>query len=193
MIKKTAIILTTIAIVFTIVSLVLDFSSVGERWDDFGKNVDWWLLALVILITAGFGMLLGLFLFRKVSYRQRIGVTIPIAFILINLYSFYQITDYYFGLSEDCNYFTAKKDLEKGKVEIFVAGQLISRDSERAQIAKDSVMKAFGFTLVNVGIHSKGLEWHNKAIEDYLLERNGENWQERMYAKFDSIDRADNK
>lgn len=193
MIKKTAIILITIAIVFTIVSLVLDFSSAGERWDDFGKNVDWWLLALVILITAGFGMLLGLFLFRKVSYRQRIGVTIPIAFILINLYSFYQITDYYFGLSEDCNYFTAKKDLEKGKVEIFVAGQLISRDSERAQIAKDSVMKAFGFTLVNVGIHSKGLEWHNKAIEDYLSERNGENWQERMYAKFDSIDRANNK
>lgn len=142
MIRKSSIILTTIAIVFTITSLVLDFSSVGERWDSFGDNVDWWLLILVILATTGFGLLLGLFPFRKVNYRQRISHTIPVAFILINLYPLYNMADFHYGWSEDYNYFTAKSDLKKGKVQLLTAGVYLSKhaETERALRAKDSIM-----------------------------------------------------
>ncbi len=193
MIKRLSIILTTIAIVFTIISLVLDFSSVGEHWDRFGENVDWWLLTLIILATTGFGLLFGLFLFRRESYRQRIGFTIPIAFILVNLYPFNKMADYHYGWCEDYNYFTAKRDLKKGKVQLLIAGQLISSDTERTWRAKDSIRNVFGFSLINVGIYSNGLERYNEVMEDYLLERNGENWEERLNAKCDSIDHVYNE
>lgn len=42
-------------------------------------------------------------------------------------------------------------------------------------------------------MYSNGLERYNEVMEDYLLERNGENWMDRLNAKIDSIERADNK
>lgn len=190
MTKRLPIILTIVAIIFTTITFVLGLSSVGEDWVHFWDNFELKQLVIVLMMMVSSGLLLGIILFRNRNYRERIKLTVPIAFILFNLYSFYTMVDYYYGLSEYYNYFSAKEDLKKGNVKILTAGQFLENDSERTIKAKDSIRQLFGFKFLNVGIYSNGLQRYNEVMEDYLIEKNGNDWEKRLNRKIDSVDRA---
>jgi amino acid transporter len=178
--------------ILTLIALTLDLTNVGENWKDIWQNFEIKRFLLVIIILCFSGLVLGLFVFRKLKYLKRIKLTIPIAFIFFSLYDLTKAVDYHYGLSEYYNYFTAKKDLKEGKVQILTAGFLVSSDSEKTVKAKDSIRMQFGFTFLNVGIYSEGLKRYNEVIEKYLTEKNGENWRKRLQFKIDSLDKLQN-
>ena len=189
MAKRLPTILTIIAVLFIITAFILDLSNVGEDWRNFWKNFGLIRFLLILLIVCASGLLLGLFVFYKRKYLDRIKLTIPIAFIIFSLYELSNIGDYYYGLSEYYNYFSAKEDLKNGKVQILIAGQFFSRDSEKTLKAKDSIRRQFGFSFLNVGIYSKGLERYNAVMEEYLIKRNGRDWEKRIQIKMDSVEK----
>ena len=183
-------ILTIIAVIFSTVSFILIPSSVGENWVYFWKKINIYQLLIFLAIITGSGLLLGTLLFRNRNYVERIKFTLPIAFILFNLYFSYKTADSYYGLSEYYNYFSAKEDLKNENVQILAAGQFAEIDSEQTTKAKDSLRQLFGFKLLDAGVYSNGLRRYNEVMEDYLTKKNGKDWEKRLQLKIDSVDKA---
>lgn len=92
-----------------------------------------------------------------------------------------------FGLFSEYNYFTAKRDIKNGKIQILSTGTSIEPVSEKVLKAENSLRKEFGYTIVDIGIWSPGAEKYNKAMEDHLEERNGTGWRDRLNKLIDSI------
>ena len=183
-------ILTIIAVIFSTVSFILIPSSDGEDWVHFWDNFEIKQLLIVLAIISTSGLLLGTFLFRNRNYLERIKFTLPIAFILFNLYFSYKTADSYYGLSEYYNYFSAKEDLKNENVQVLTAGQFAEIDSEQTTKAKDSLRQLFGFKLLDAGVYSNGLRRYNEVMEDYLTKKNGKDWEKRLQLKIDSVDKA---
>src|SRR5206468_12311534 len=77
--------LTITAVILFISALIVDISQLGSDWTNLLGKVDLIKLVFSILICIAIGLVLGLFIFYKRQYLERISLTIPIAFGLFSL------------------------------------------------------------------------------------------------------------
>ena len=183
-------ILTIIASVFFLVTTFLGLTDVGGNlyylWTDF-YFIEF--LKTVIIVSL-VGIFLGLFLFRKWRFVERVKRTLPIAFIVFSFHESYRLIDYYYGLSEYYNARKAKEDIKQGKVQLLYAGLDLSLDSEKLRRQKDSIRSKFGPKYLNVGIHTNGIDRYNEVVESYLTEKKGKDWEKELKFKLDSVEQS---
>ena len=175
-----------VAVALFISAFLVDITSFGRYLDLFGR-IDAKRMLLTLLIITVTGLLLGLFLFRHKHYIQRLSYTVPIAVILFSILLIGNAFISEHGLFEEYNYFTAKRDIKTGKIQILTAGHSIEPQLAEEMKAEDSLRKAFGYTIINIGIWSLGAEKYNNAIEVYLEEKNGQGWKDILNRKIDSV------
>ena len=185
---KPALVLTVIAIIWTALIMVLELSDVGQSWDRIGENLNRITLnnTLIFLKLILAGCLIGLVPFTKSRYKTRIALSIPSVFMVFCLYQSIIMIDFHYGLTDDFNYFTAKKDIEKGKIQVLHAGQLYY-ESDEVYRALDSLSRSYGYTLINAGVFSPGAERYNKVMKDYLKRKNGPGWEDEYRKKAELI------
>src|SRR6185312_2410193 len=85
MTKRFQIILTLLAAALFVLAFFLDITFFGQDWTNLWKNLDATQFVIILSIITVGGLLLGLFFFRKQSYKQRLLWTLPIAFIVFSL------------------------------------------------------------------------------------------------------------
>lgn len=189
-------ILTISAVVLFILAFLLDVSSFGQYWNLLWENISLTKTATVIAFITTLGLLLGLFFFRKKTYKQRVSWTLPIAFILFSLADITKATIGYYGLNEEYNYFTAKRDIKKGKIQILKMGLLMPDPNiswEKQQAIQRIVEKRFGYKSLYLGcVATNGCFIYNKVMEDYLDKINGKDWRIKARQMCDSILKLDN-
>ena len=172
MTKQSQIILTIIAIISFVIAFTLDITSFGQD-----RNISWdnieivKILAIVSMVLLG-GLLLGLFLFRKQNYTSRIALTMPIAFILFSCAEILMTATSYYGLTEEYNYFSANRDIKKGKIQILKTGLILTEpnvDWVKKQEAEKKLEKQFGYKSVYLECSvTHGIDIYNNVMEDYL-------------------------
>src|SRR5829696_8400569 len=123
--KRFQTILTITAIFFFVSAFFLDISQFGHRWKNMWNNVDVGSFLLILLINLAAGLFLALFFFRKRTYKQRLFMTVPIAFIFFSIVALVNILIQVYGLFDEYNYFTAKRDISNGKVQLLSAGLIL--------------------------------------------------------------------
>lgn len=183
--KHLRFILILIAVLFFIVAFLVDTTSFGRHWDKIWE-VDAKRMLLTPLIITVTGFILGLFFFRKQPYVQRLLYTVPISVILFSILLIGNAFTFEYGLFESYNYFTAKRDIKHGKIQILTAGHSIEPMTEDEQRAEDLLRNALGYTIIDIGIWSPGAEKYNHVMEAYLEERNGKDWRNRLNKRNDS-------
>ena len=147
-----------------------------------GKGI---LLTILLIIVAG--LLIALIPFRKKPYKTKIIVTIPLVSIAFSLYIGWTIVDNEYGFTDRYNYFTAKQDIKKEKVQIISHGLIMSTvEFDQGKAVIDS---QFGFKTVWEGcfIPNNGWVHYNRVMYDYIDKRNGRNWEKSYGQKIDSL------
>jgi hypothetical protein len=191
---RTILIVTAITLFF--LETLLELSKVGQNWELFWVVLERWdfkYSSLIILCLFGSGLLVALIPFKNSRYRTKAFFTIPILFILFSVYHLAGMLDFYYGLSEEYNYFSAKKDISNGKIQLLAAGLLVDESSE-VERARDSLCSVFGFKSVPVGcIFSEGLERYNETMKDFLKERNGKDWEKVFHRELDLVRNRNNQ
>ncbi|POY39386.1 hypothetical protein C3K47_02505 [Solitalea longa] len=194
--KPLKLILIVAAALLFFLELVLEFSNVGQDWNLFLMNLrrfdfKYTLVVICVLICAS--SFLALIKYKKWAYRTKLTYIMPIVFIIFTSYHLAGLVDYYYGLSEDYNYFRARRDISYGKIQLLAVGLLVDESIE-VQKARDSLCQAFGFKTIPVGcIRTEGIERYNETMEDFLVSKNGKDWQQTFYRKMDSIRSIDEK
>lgn len=151
------------------------------------KDVSIWGILLTILLIIVGGLLIALVPFRKKPYKTKIIVSIPLVSIAFSLYVSWTIVDNEYGFTDRYNYFTAKRDITKGKVQIITHGLMMSTlEFDQAKAVIDS---QFGFRTVWEGcvIPNNGWVHYNRVMSDYIDKRNGSNWEKSYGQKIDSL------
>ena len=87
------------------------------------------------------------------------------------------------------NYFTAKRDVTNGNIQIISSGLPLfsSKDNEIK-----AVQAKYGFKDSNIGCivqeqEINGIEAYNNVVEQYLIQRNGKNWRTAYEKEVDSL------
>jgi hypothetical protein len=197
MTKRFQILLTLTAIISFILALFLDLTYFGQDADIEWKNIEILKILVVVTILIAVGLLLGLFFFRKKSYKNRILLTIPICFILFAFVNISKTAINYYGLNEEYNYFTAKQDIRNGKIQLLETGLILpdpntNVDWNKKQDAEKKIQKQFGYKSINLGCTvTNGIYIYNSVMEDYLDEVNGKGWRTKERAIIDSIMKSD--
>ena len=190
-------ILTISAVILFILAFLLDVSAFGQYWNSFWESVDLRNIAAIIGITIAFGLLLGLFFFRRKTYKQRLLWTLPIAFILFSLADITKTTIGYYGLNEEYNYFAAKRDIKRGKIQILEMGLILPDPNigwEKQQRVQSIVEQHFGYKSVYLGcVVTNGSVIYNNVMEAYLDKVNGKDWRVKEGQMRDSILKVDTK
>jgi hypothetical protein len=134
---------------------------------------------------------LGLLLFRKQKYSQRIFWTLPIAFILFSVANISNSAIDYYGFYQEYNYFTAKQDIKKGKIQILETGLVLpepSIDWEKEKAAQKITEQHFGYKSINLGCNeANGIAIYNNVMENHLEKMNGKDWRIKEQKLRDSI------
>ncbi len=197
MTKRFQTILTMTAIISYILAFYLDITSFGQDKNISLNNIGIERILLTIGITAAVGLLFSLFLFPKRSYKSRILITIPIAFILFSYASILKTATSYYGLDGEYNYFTARRDIKDGKVQILETGFILPESNinwNKKQDAEKRVENQFGYKSVYHGCTvTHGIDIYNSVMEDFLEKVNGKNWRARERAIVDSIMNSGNR
>jgi hypothetical protein len=94
-------------------SLYLDVSKFGG-WAHIDISMIFFTFGLIFLG----GLFLASFMFRRKKYKERVLLTTPIAVILFSLFIFSNIVIYEYGLFDEYNYFSAKRDIKHGKIQL---------------------------------------------------------------------------
>jgi len=193
--KRLQIILAITAIISFVLAVTLDITSFGQDRNISWKYIEIGRIFAGVAVIIAVGLLLALFLFGNQKYKERILLTIPIAFLLFSFASISHSAINYYGLNEDYNYFSAKQDIKKGKIQIFETGLPLPEpniDWAKKQDVVISMGKYFGYTPVYLGCEAThGIEIYNNLMEDYLENVNGKNWRVKERDKIDSIMRDD--
>lgn len=183
--------MTLIAIISFILALALDLTYFGQDTDIAWKNIEVLKILIVVIILIAVGLLLGLFFFRKNNYRNRILLTIPICFILFAFVNISKTAINYYGLNEEYNYFTAKQDIRKGKIQLLETGFILPKpnvDWNKKQDAEKKIQKQFGYKLIYLGCTvTNGINIYNSVMGDYLEKVNGKNWTTKARQMFDLL------
>lgn len=191
MTQRLKFILTISAAISFIVAFVLDISQFGQFWHHFWKNISVIKFLLITAIITAIGFLLGLFLFRRKKYKERVLLILPIAFILFSFVDISNLAITYYGLNEDYNYFTAKRDIKNGKVQILETGLILPTpnvDWNKQQEVEKITANHFGYKSVYLGCTmTHGIDIYNIVMEDYLDKVNGKNWRVKSRQMFDSL------
>ena len=193
MMKRFQIILTLTAIISFILALVLDLTYFGQYTDIDWENIEILKILVVVTILIAVGLLLGLFLFRKKNYKNRILLTIPICFILFAFVAISKTAINYYGLNEEYNYFAAKQDIKNGKIQLLETGFILPEpnanvDWNKKQEVEKKIEKQFGYKSINLGCTvTNGIYIYNSVMEDYLEKVNGKNWRTKERQMFDSL------
>ena len=193
MTKRFQIIFTLTAIISFILALVLDLTYFGQDTNIYWKNIEILKILVVVTILIAVGLLLGLFLFRKKNYKNRILLTIPICFILFAFVDISKTAISYYGLNEEYNYFTAKQDIRNGKIQLLETGLTLPNpntnvDWNKKQDAEKKVEKQFGYKSINLGCTwTNGIGIYNSVMENYLAKVNGKNWRKEERKMLDSL------
>lgn len=168
----------TTCLVLTALLEMTEAEESSWKYADF-RNV---LSTLLFVIVCG--LALGIFLFRKKKFQERILITIPIAMIAFSLFMLAVVLNHNYGLTDKYNYFTAKRDLRNGKVQLVVKGLIMPESEEEQQIRK-----RFGYDIVWDGctITNDGYEKYNDVMEKYLEKINGKGWQIKQQHLLDSV------
>jgi hypothetical protein len=156
-------------------------------------NRDYFLLNL-LSSTAFFvvvGLALSLVPFRMISYKRKTIVVIPVVMLLFSLFCLFGSFFSEYGLFSPYNYFTAKSDLKKGKVQLIRPG-LIRGNVEQQE---RGITCKYGFNYVNSGciISDKGYVYYNAVITKYLTRINSEGWRDRLNRELDSLHKTENQ
>lgn len=193
MTKRSQILLTISAIIFFVIAFTLDIASYGIS----RKHIDPVKILATILMIVVLGLLIGLFLFRKQKYKRRVLLTIPIAFLFFSCADILMVATNYYGLYEEYNYFTAKRDIKNGKIQILETGLILPEpkvDWNKMQKFKKKLEKKFGYKLVYVGCTVRhGIYIYNSVMERYLEKLNGKNWRIKERHMLDSLMNSDRK
>ena len=183
MVKTRTILWISSTILFTL-SVVLEFTQVeNSDWDDITIYS-----VIMMIVTLGLIALLALILsvifFRKRKYKQRMLLTFPIATISISFLFLLVVLNHEYGLTDEYNYFSAKRDLRNGKVQIVGKGLLAPESKE-----EQAIRKQFGYEVVWGGcvIMNNGYEKYNAVMTDYLDKVNGNDWQIKQQRQLDSL------
>ena len=191
MTKRLQIILTITAIISFILAFTLRITSFWQDKNIVWKDIEITRVLLIVAIIVSAGLLLGLFLFYKQNYTRRILLTIPIAFILFACADIIMSTTSYYGLNEDYNYFSAKRDIKNGKIQILETGLILPEpnvDWVKKQETEKKLEEQFGYKSVYLGcIVRHGIGIYNSVMEDYLEKVNGKNWRTKERQMLDSI------
>lgn len=173
----------TLGVVLFLISSLFNFSDIGNDFGLLWRMVSLWNILLSISAAVCVGLLLALCLLRKQPYKKRIVFTISISFIMLSIYQFTEMAIFKYGLKEEYNYFTAKRDLKKGNVQLLGAGLVIynEHDTILNEKARAAIEKKYGFRSRELGcFYYEGIGFYNHVMEDYLIERNGPNWRSRF-------------
>lgn len=189
-------ILTITAIASFILAFYLDITSFRQDTNILWNNIEMTRILLILSVIISFGLLLGLLFFRNRTYKRRILFTIPIASILFSCADILKTATSFYGLDEEYNYFTAKKDIKKGKVQILETGLILPEpnvDWEKKQEAGKIAEHEFGYKTIYLGCTvTHGIEIYNSTVEDYLEKVNGKNWRTKKRKIVDSIMNSNN-
>jgi len=175
--------LPTLGITLFLISSLFNFSDIGNDFSLLWRIVSLWNILLYISAAICVGLLLALCLLRKQPYKKRILFTISISFITLSVYQLTEMAIFKYGLRQEYNYFTAKRDVKKGNVQVLSAGLIIyfEHDTILNEKIRAVIEKKYGFKSKEVGcIYYEGIGFYNHVMEDYLVERNGPNWRSRF-------------
>lgn len=193
MTKRFQIRLTLIAIIAFILALAIDLTYFGQDTNIDWKNIEIFKILLAVITLIAVGLLLGLFLFREKNYKNRILLTVPICFILFAFVVISKTAIYYYGLTEEYNYFTAKRDIRNGKIQLLDTGLILpdpntNFDWNKTQDAERKIEKLFGYKSIYLGCTvTNGISVYNSVMVDYLEKVNGNNWRRNERQMFDSL------
>jgi hypothetical protein len=97
----------------------------------------------------------------------------------------------HYGLDEEYNYFSARRDIKNGKIQILETGLILPTanvDRDKQQKAEEITASHFGYKPVYLGcIVTNGIENYNRIMESYLDELNGKDWRIKEKKMFDSL------
>ena len=196
MAKRLQIILTITAIIFFVIAFTLDITSFGQDRNISWKNIEIVRVLAIVLIITAIGLLLGLFLFHKQNYKKRIMLTIPIAFILFLCADIIMTAANHYGLNEEHNYFSAKRDIKNGKIQLLETGLILPEpniDWDKKQDVEKRLEKQFGYKSIYLGcIVTHGIGIYNSVMEAYLEKVNGKNWRSKQQRMSDSLMNSNN-
>jgi len=191
MTKRSQIILTITAIIFSVIAFTLDITSFGQDRNIAWKNIERVRILAMVSMVVLVGLLLGLILFRTQNYRRRIVLTIPITFILFSCAGIIITSTNYFGLNEEYNYFSANRAIKNGRIQILETGLILPEpnvDWDKKQEAEKKLGKQFDYKSVYLGCTvTHGISIYNAVMEDYLKNVNGENWRTKERYMLDSL------
>ena len=106
-------------------------------------------------------------------------------FLLIIAIAFIGVfVNYKFGLSTQYNFFVAKQDLKKGKIQLVSYGLPI--------IDVNPICRQYGFKTIEAGcavwpIEINGIKEYNSVVKDYLKTINGADWETKYRKDCDSL------
>lgn len=93
-----------------------------------------------------------------------------------------------YGLSDEYNYFAAKRDIRNGKIQLLSAGLILPSGNEEEQKAEEAIRDEYGFKSFWIGCTwTPGVRKYNAVMKEYLDEKNGNGWRERMLQRIDSL------
>lgn len=98
-----------------------------------------------------------------------------------------------FGLFTPYNFWTARQDIQNGKIQIANLGEMPLSFDQKQKLANSY---GFNFHLVGCEVTSdiiKGTKFYNNVMIDHLENKYGEGWWKKFQAQLDSIDNIMNK
>ena len=117
---------------------------------------------------------------------MKIRKTIIICITLLTIAGIFSLA-WWTGCFTPYNYFTAKRDIRNGNI------QLVSYGLPIPELVKESeIRKKYGFSKSNIGCIVttdliRGISKYNDVVESYLNKRNGHNWRLRYKREIDSV------
>jgi hypothetical protein len=137
-------------------------------------------LVLIVLL----GLLLKIIFLHKKNFRESLSVTIPITTFFFSMLFFLVILNHEYGLTDEYNYFSAKRDLQNGKVQIVGIGL-----SEPESKEEQAIRRQFGYNIVSAGcsVMNNGYKKYNSVMREYLDKVNGKGWQMKQRQQLASI------
>src|SRR6266542_6559416 len=96
--SRLQIIFILVAVLLFATTFIIDISNFGRDRTNLRENIDLRNIVTIVLVNIIAGLILGLLFFRKRTYKQRLLLTVPIAFILFSIADVGKVTIHEYGL-----------------------------------------------------------------------------------------------
>ncbi len=105
----------------------------------------------------------------------------------------YLVLRFAFGLFTPFNFWIARQDIKRGKIQIAEIGEMPLNFEQKQKLANSY---GFDFYLFGCNVTTdiiNGTEYYNKTIVEHLESKYGIGWWTKFQTQIDSIDNANNK